>query len=211
MKNQLKKLLQSSDSTDKPSKKAGYIIVIGLMGLLLIIIGNIFSSTEADDDEPPIQNNQDNVEEQTSDETFSDNSSETSNVGEIETSYEDDLQNMLNQIQGVSETEVMVNLESTREKVFEKNLISNQQLTEESDTNGGTRDIEDTQEESQVVLVNQGDKEVPLIVRTEKPDVRGVFVVAQGVDHATVEEWVVEAVSRVLDVPTHRVSVMPKN
>lgn len=210
MKNQLKKLLRNSDSTGKPSKKAGYIMVIGLMGLLLIIIGNVFSASETEDGSP-IQNDQDNMNEQTSDETFSNNASESSDVDEIEASYEDDLQAMLNQIQGVSETEVMVNLESTRVNVFEKDLISGRQITEESDTNGGTRDIEDTQEETQVVLVNQGDKEVPLLVRTEKPDVRGVFVVAKGVDHATVEEWVVESISRVLDVPTHRVSVMAKN
>ncbi|SFA71761.1 stage III sporulation protein AG [Lentibacillus halodurans] len=211
MKNQLKKILRNSDSTDKPPKKAGYIIVIGLIGLLLIIIGNVFSSTEETDDDSSINYEQDNTEEQTADETFSDKASETSDVNEIETSYEDDLQAMLNQIQGVSEAEVMVNLESTKVKVYEKNLITGQQITEESDTNGGTRDIEDSQKETQVVLVNQGDKEVPLLIRTEKPDVRGVFVVAKGVDHATVEQWVVESISRVLNVPTHRVSVMPKN
>lgn len=210
MKNQLKKLLGNSDSTDNPPKKAGYIIVIGLVGLLLLIIGNIFSSTEEEADDPPINYDQDNAQEQSADETFSDKSSETSDIGEIEKVYEDDLQEMLNQIQGVSEAEVMVNLDSTSVKVYEKDLITGQQVTEENDTNGGTRDIEDTQKETQVVLVNQGDKEVPLLVRTEKPDVRGVFAVAKGVDHATIEQWVVESISRVLDVPTHRVSVMPK-
>jgi len=211
LKNYLKKIFRNPDSSDKVSKKTGYIIVIGLAGLLLLIIGNLFSSDGGDDDssmnyEPP-----DNAEEQNTDETLSNKSSETSDVDEIEASYEEDLRNMLNKIESVSEAEVMVNLDSTKVKVYEKNLITGQQVTEESDTNGGTRDIEDSQKETEVVLVNQGDKEVPLLIRTDKPDVRGVFVVAKGVDHATVEQWVVESVSRVLDVPTHRVSVMPKN
>ncbi|MFD1360667.1 stage III sporulation protein AG [Lentibacillus salinarum] len=209
MKKFIKKWLQHSDSADNPPKKAGYILVIGLIGLLLLIIGNIFSSKD-EAEESPVEDIRDQAEEQPADETFSDKSSETSNISEVEEGYEDDLQDMLDQIQGVSEAEVMVNLDSTSVKVFEKDLINGQQVTEESDTNGGTRDVEDTQKETQVVLVNQGDKEVPLLVRTEKPDVRGVFVVAKGVDHATVEQWVVESISRVLDVPTHRVSVMPK-
>ncbi|ALX48048.1 stage III sporulation protein AG [Lentibacillus amyloliquefaciens] len=211
MKNYLKKLFKNSDAAGKPSKKAGYIIVIGLIGLLLIILSNVFSTAGSDDNDSTINIDSNETNEQSADETFSNNSSKTSDVDEIEAGYEEDLQEMLNQIQGVSNTEVMVNLESTRVKIYEKNLISGQQITEETDTNGGTRDIEDTQEESQVVLVNQGDKEVPLLVRTEKPDVRGVFIVAEGVDHASVEQRVVEAISRVLDAPVHRVSVMPKN
>ncbi|WP_010530951.1 stage III sporulation protein AG [Lentibacillus jeotgali] len=211
MKNLFKKILRQSDSSDKVSKKAGYIIVIGLIGLLLLIIGNVFTSNDENKDPSMNYDPSENAKEQNTDETFSDKSSKTSDVKEIEGSYEDDLTNMLNKIEGISEAEVMVNLDSTKVKVYEKNLITGQQVTEESDTNGGTRDIEDSQKETKVVLVNQGDKEVPLLIRTEKPDVRGVAVVAKGVDHATVEKRAIEAISRVLNVPTHRVSVMPKN
>jgi len=211
LKNLFKKILRQSDSSDKVSKKTGYIFVIGLIGLLLLIIGNVFSSGDENDAPSMNYDPSENAKEQSTDETFSNKSSKTSDVKEIEGSYEDDLKNMLNKIEGISEAEVMVNLDSTKVKVYEKNLITGQQVTEESDTNGGTRDIEDSQKETQVVLVNQGDKEVPLLIRTDKPEVRGVFVVAKGVDHATVEKRAVEAISRVLDVPTHRVSVMPKN
>ncbi|GGK02736.1 stage III sporulation protein AG [Lentibacillus kapialis] len=211
MKNLFNKIFRQSDSSDKISKKAGYIIVIGLIGLLLLIIGNVFSSND-DGDDPSIKYDpSEKAKDQKTDETFSGKSSKTSDVTEIEGSYEEDLKKMLNKIEGVSEAEVMVNLDSTKVKVYEKNLITSQQVTEESDTNGGTRDIEDSQKETKVVLVNQGDKEVPLLIRTQKPDVRGVFVVAKGVDHATVEKRAIEAISRVLDVPVHRVSVMPKN
>ncbi|TRM13288.1 stage III sporulation protein AG [Lentibacillus cibarius] len=195
----------------KPSKKAGYILVIGLMGLLLLILGNVFSSTAKED--PSISKEvPEKMKEQTADETLLNKSkSSSSSVKDIEANYEEDLQELLNKIQGVSKAEVMVNLDSTKVKVFEKNLIQSQQSTKETDTNGGEREIEENSDETEVVLVRQGDKEVPLLVQTKKPDVRGVFVVAKGVNHASVEKWVIEAVSRVLDVPTHRVSVMPKN
>ncbi|MFB4166435.1 stage III sporulation protein AG [Virgibacillus sp. JSM 102003] len=211
MKKQIKNFLQTkkSEHGGKLSKKAGYIVIVGLIGLLLLIIGNIFSSSTIDDNQS-ISNVATEVEKP-AEETFSDKSKSTSNVDDIESGYENNLKEMLNNIEGVSDVEVMVNLESTKVKVYEKNLIAGQQSTTETDKSGGTREIEDNTKETQVVLVRQGDKEVPLLIRTKKPEVRGVFVVAKGVDHATVKKWVVDSVSRVLDVPTHRVSVMPKN
>jgi len=160
-----------------------------------------------------IENNMTDTLEQTDEveETISKDSPSELIVTELEESYEKDLQKMLNNIQGVPEVEVMVNLDSTNIKVYETNLIKGQQITNESDNNGGIRKVEDQTEETQVVLVRQGDQEVPLLVQTEKPKVRGVFVVAKGVDHSEVKMWVIEAVSRVLDVPTHKVSVMPTN
>ncbi len=194
------------------SKKSGYLLIVGLLGLLLLLLGNIFSSSETSEDSPMEEEVRITPEESSRSETTTQEDNEsTTDVGELETSYEKDLIEMLEKIQGVSDVEVMVNLNSTEVKVYEKNLITSQQTNEEEDTNGGTRTVEDSTQETQVVLVRQGDQEVPLLIQTEKPEVRGVFVVANGVDHATVKQWVVESVSRVLDVSSHRVSVMPKN
>lgn len=195
-----------NDGNKPPSKKMGYLIIIALVGLLLIIFGKTLNPTEETKEEFPLNKEEDKIDQQ----PVSKEVSVDSNVNELESSYEKDLKEMLENIQGVSEVDVMVNLDSTNVKIYEKNLIKGQQTTDESDKNGGIRKVEDNTEETQVVLVRQGDQEVPLLVQTRKPDVRGVFVVAKGVDHAAVKAWVVESVSRVLDVPTHRVSVMPK-
>ncbi|MEC5422287.1 stage III sporulation protein AG [Virgibacillus sp. C22-A2] len=211
MKKKIQDYFQQKDSESKikqPSRKTGYIIVLALIGLLLIILGNVFTSQPPEAD---IEQNFENQMEQTIHEPVAEEASTTSNVDELESVYKKDLESMLNKIQGVSEAEVMVNLDSTDIKVYEKNLIKGQQTSDENDRNGGTRKVEDSTEEVQTVLVRQGDKEVPLLIQTKKPEVRGVFVVAKGADHATVKKWIIEAVSRVLDVPTHRVSVMPKN
>ncbi|EEM04135.1 Sporulation stage III protein AG [Bacillus pseudomycoides] len=60
------------------------------------------------------------------------------------------------------------------------------------------------------VIIREGDKETPIVLRTEKPKVRGVLVVAKGVDNIQVKAMVKEAVTRMLDVPSHRVAVLPK-
>lgn len=206
MKDKLKKLIQQTDSKGR-SKKTNYLIIIGLIGILLIIISNTFQSISKQEE----QNEQlQIIEEETESEDIQTASSITE-VGDLEVNYENELREMLTNIEGVSEVEVMVNLDSTNVKVYEKNLILGQQTTDESDQNGGIRKVEDHTKESQVVLIRQGDQEVPILIQTKKPEVRGVFIVAKGADHPTTKQWIVESTSRVLDVPTHRVSVMPKN
>ena len=57
---------------------------------------------------------------------------------------------------------------------------------------------------------NFATKEGPIISETKKPSVRGVLVVAKGAENIQIKKWIIEAVTRSLDVPSHRVSVMPK-
>ena len=132
------------------------------------------------------------------------------NVSEIEAHYEKSLQTMLNQIQGVSEVEVMVNVDSTNVQVYEKDLIVGKQSTEETDKNGGRRTVEDETQETKLVFIRQGDQEVPVLVQTKKPEIRGVFIIAKGADNATTKQWIIESVSKVLDVPSYKISVMPR-
>ncbi|MFS0561953.1 stage III sporulation protein AG [Terribacillus sp. 179-K 1B1 HS] len=198
------------DSQNKKPTKLGYLVIVGLLGALLLLISGLFTEQAEPGGQTP-QQKQDTVTGKT-EETFAKKESDTSaSSADLEAAYEQDLVGLLEKIKGVSEVEVMVNLNSTHQKIYEKNLIIGQQTSEETDQNGGERVVEDENEEQQVVLVRQGDQEVPLLVETRKPEVRGVLIVAKGADQATVREWVVEAVSRVLDVPTHRISVMPKN
>lgn len=210
MKKFFEKIFQpkNPDGSKNATSKIGYIIILGLVGILLIFLNNIFSASKegSEMDRPFEEQRTEDIQVSNTEDTNS-----TSSVHELEKSFEQDLEEMLNKIQGVSDAEVMVNLGSTDVQVFEKNIIKGQQTTDETDKNGGIRKVEDQTEETQVVFVRQGDREVPLLVTTEKPEVSGVFVVAKGADHATVKKWIVEAVSRVMDVPTHKVSVMPKS
>lgn len=197
----------SAADTKKRSNKLSYLLIIGLIGLFILLVSNIFSSPNEKGNmiEPQLQNNEPKVAKTSSKERTSDEEKE-----KLEKSYEQDLEKMIENIQGVTNVEVMVNVDSTNVKVYEKNIIKGTQTTDETDTNGGQRMVEDHTEESETVLIRQGDQEVPILVQTKKPDVRGVFIVANGVEDATKKMWVIESVAKVLGVPPHRISVMPK-
>lgn len=200
----MKDWLQTLMKKGQGSNRKRYVILVVLIGILLILVSNTFTASKKDPSSQPFET--DMLREESDIEEVS----LISNVKEIEESYETDLKGMLNQIKGVSEVEVMVNVDSTNQNIYEKDLIIGLQETDELDKNGGTRTVSDEMQETKLVYVRQGDQEVPLLIQTKKPDVRGVFIIAKGAEDATVKKWIVDSVSRVLDVPTYRISVMPK-
>ncbi|CEI84105.1 stage III sporulation protein AG [Oceanobacillus oncorhynchi subsp. incaldanensis] len=212
MKNKLTHFLkQTTDSEQasgkekkQPSKKIGFIVILGLVGILFMIISNVLKPEE--EVQPvPYDDSQLEISEEAASESAG------GEVEDLENELGEQLSSMLNQMDGVSETEVMINLEATSEQVYEKNRTTGKQTTDETDRNGGSRVVEDQTDDHQVVLYRQGDQETPLLVQTKQPEVRGVFIVAQGMESQSMKSQVIEAVSRVLDVPSHKISVMPKN
>ncbi|RFU65658.1 stage III sporulation protein AG [Peribacillus glennii] len=121
-----------------------------------------------------------------------------------------EMKEALEAIAGVDDVKVVVNVDASEQKIFEKNKVTQKQVTEETDQEGGKRTVEDTNIDEQLVIVKSGEKEGPIVLETKKPKIRGVLVVAKGADHIEIKKWIVEAVTRSLDVPSHRVSVMPK-
>lgn len=209
MDNPFKKLtewLKNQNSTQKLTK-SNYLIILGCIGVILLIASQWFSAPKqpnVSEGNPLIQTEAKQLETASSPST-------SDPLLELEQAYQTDLAAMLEEVEGISNVEVMVNLEATSEVIYEKNLIVGTQTTIETDQGGGTRNIDDLTEEQQIVVIRQGDQEVPLVVQSKKPTVRGVLVVANGVEQIQIKEWAIEAVSRVLDVPPHRVSIMPRS
>ncbi|MCG2963631.1 hypothetical protein KZ308_28245, partial [Escherichia coli] len=79
--------------------------------------------------------------------------------------------------------EVIVNLDATEAKVYEKNTVTQKQSTDETDREGGKRKVEDISTDEKLVIVRSGDQEKPVVVKTEKPKIRGILVVAKGADN----------------------------
>ena len=59
----------------------------------------------------------------------------------------------------------------TEKKEFERNKVTQKQVTEETDQEGGKRAVEDTSVDEQLVIIKDGDKEGPIVTETIKPKV----------------------------------------
>ncbi|MDQ0158592.1 stage III sporulation protein AG [Alkalibacillus salilacus] len=199
-----KEWFKLKSETDRPTKRS-YMILIGLIGLLFLILSNVFSGS-SDDTQAPIEESQ--WEDETK-EKMSGNETNT-NYEQLQNQMRQELEQALENISDVHDVEVSLQLDSSAIKVFEKNTTTTNQYTDENDQNGGTRSVEDESVEEQTVLLRQNNSEEPLLIQTQTPAIRGVLIVAKGVDQIHVKERVIDSVSRLLDVSTHRIAVMPK-
>ncbi|TLS36370.1 stage III sporulation protein AG [Pseudalkalibacillus caeni] len=184
-----------------------YIVMVVAIGAMLMIVSNMMSSPEPAE---PVSSNMQPANEEGSEPAFGDNKSSPSSIVDYENRYENELKEALDLITGVSDVNVVVNLETSPQKIIEKNRSTNKKYTHESDKQGGNRKIEEEVSEEEAVIIQDGNKQEPIVLTTEKPRVRGVLVVAKGAENIQIKKMIVDAVTRVLDVPYHRVAVMPK-
>lgn len=135
---------------------------------------------------------------------------ELTSMQKYESEYEQELATILSKVVGVSDVDVVVNLDSTEEEVIQYDVRENTQTTTETDTKGGTRSIQQNNTDRKTSMYRDSGGEKPLVVKKLKPRVRGVLVVARGVEDLQVKATVLQAIQRALDVPIHRIEVLPK-
>lgn len=133
------------------------------------------------------------------------------NTGTTSKSYERDLEcrltEILKQMAGVGEVEVMITVYSNEEKILAEDVTQSSQNTTEQDQAGGTRTSQSTNTNNEVVMQNGN---MPYVVKENKPDIKGVLILAEGAGDSNVKSELVDAVSKLLEVPVHKVSVMQK-
>lgn len=209
--NLIRKLLQYFNiDFDKLPKRYKYLVIIGLIGIMLMLVSSIFSNKQNDsiieEQKPPLPVNENDLE----DHEQIDKEEASTIIEQLEKDIENQLVTMLEASDNLSDVEVMVNVDSTNIYIYEKDMMKGKQITDETDQSGGERKVEDDTEESHIVFVRKGEKEEPLLIQTKKPAIRGVLIVAKGLGNLTTQNEVIDAVSKVLDVPSHRISVMNK-
>ena len=188
-----------------------WLVLLGLVGAGLLLLASLLNIKPVDpggqpDWTPPGQYDPPPQQQ----ETFLSGSAAKDPFADIEAQLESRLKDLLEQMVGVGSVSVMITVESTEETVVQLNEKMSQQITNETDRNGGTRHITEITREGQVVLYEISGDQAPIVVKKVKPKVRGAIIVAKGAENPTVHKMVQEAVSRGLDLPMHRISVVPR-
>lgn len=206
----LKNLISKEGHPEKKPGKYHYFLIAILFGAAIMLISNMFFSGNASTPDMQVMNNKETNATEEVPAFGQKKSEEKSLMKQYEEAYEKQLKEALQGILGVDDVTVVVNVDATEKQILEKNIVTKSQTTTETDREGGKRKVEDASKDEQLVIVRNGEKEVPIVVETKKPEIRGVLVVAKGAENIQVKKWIVDAVTRVLDVPSHRVAVMPK-
>ena len=119
------------------------------------------------------------------------------------------LQGVLEQIEGISKAEVFINFDTSEESFFAQVHEESSRETTESDSEGGTREINETTYRQDYVLLRDGNgSERPLLLSENKPRISGILVVAKGLESGPTLE-VIRAIQSLLNLPAHRIAVLP--
>ncbi|MGI6328344.1 MAG: stage III sporulation protein AG [Dethiobacteria bacterium] len=120
------------------------------------------------------------------------------------------LQGVLEQIEGISKAEVFINFDTSEESFFAQVHEESSRETTESDSEGGTREINETTYRQDYVLLRDGNgSEKPLLLSENKPRISGILVVAKGLESGPVRLEVIRAIQSLLNLPAHRIAVLP--
>lgn len=124
---------------------------------------------------------------------------------------EEKLKNILSKIQGVGNVEVCLNYSESSEIVAMYNENSKVSTTEESDTSGGNRKIQETDTQKDIIYQEENGKKTPITQKTIQPKIEGAIITAKGVNNATIKNNVIQAVEAVTGLATHKIQVFEMN
>lgn len=200
----LKKLLEKikKDFEMRGSKniKANLLIVF-LIGVLILITSSFFKSSstmvkEKSEDSEEIEEVQEGIS--------------TKEINrDKEKQLEAELKQILEKTEGIGNVDVMLYFAEGEEQVPAFNINDSTNLTEETDNEGGRRKTTQKNNGNTVVTTNKGDRTEPLIIKTKKPEITGVLIVAEGAENKLTEYRIKKAVINLFNIPENKVNVYP--
>ncbi|NLT95897.1 MAG: stage III sporulation protein AG [Clostridia bacterium] len=184
----------------KQKKYISLLALVAVFGVLAIFVGNFAGGNEEQSPliagEPKVVN------------------SSGGGMGELaaaEQQMAERLEKILSQIAGIGEVAVNLTLESSSEYQYAINQQVDKTLVTERAQDGSTRTTDETREDAQIVMKNMAQgKNEPVIVKEIRPQVVGVMIVAEGANNPLTREEISKAVQTLLNIPAHRVTVLPK-
>ncbi|MBU3110669.1 stage III sporulation protein AG [Clostridium lacusfryxellense] len=190
-----------NDNNKKSDKMLGNLVLIILVAVVIVLASSFFKSPKVTTSAGATETEADKVSKESS----------ATKIDDYEAQLEDKLKLTLQGIEGVGKVQLMIYFESGEESVPAVNVTDSKSLTVENDTTGGKRNINQENNGSTVVMSNNGDENQPLIVKTYKPVITGVCVVAQGSSVRITELRIRQAVINLFNLPESKVNVYPMN
>ena len=143
------------------------------------------------------------------------NESKQLNTNNIESTSQEDnldtkLENILKKINGVGKAEVLLTYAESTEIVPVYNKKEKTSNTDESDSGGGTRKIEEKDSSEEVVYTESSNKRQIATQKTVSPKIEGAIIIAEGAGDSNVKTNIIQAVEAATGLATHKIQVFKK-
>ena len=195
---------ENNEKTNTQKRKIENLVFLIVILIITIVAINLIWNDEKSDKQDVIDDgkrlaNQDN--------TISTNNIQSETTSNLETN----LENILSRIQGVGEVHVFVNYSESSEVLAMYNENSQTSTTEETDTSGGVRKIQETDSQKEIIYQENDGEKVPITQKVIEPKIEGAIITAKGASDANVKTNIIQAVEAVTGLATHKIQVFELN
>ena len=121
-------------------------------------------------------------------------------------SLEVKLENILSNIIGVGNVDVLITYNETEEVIPVYNKKDKKSVTNEIDSSGGTRVVEESDTSQEVIYQN----EEIIVQKTISPKIEGAIITATGANNSIVKTNIIQAVEAATGLATHKIQVFEK-
>ena len=203
-KDKLKGLINPEGGNKTNTKKIENLIFFVVILIITIVVINIIWNDGEKSSEEDLQNT--SSKQLAKEDTNSiETSSETTNELELK------LEEILSKIQGVGEVKVFINYSESSEIIPMYNENTKTSNTEETDTSGGTRTIQEEDSQKEIIYEENDGQKTPITQKVVQPKVEGAIITAKGANNADVKSSIIQAVEAVTGLATHKIQVFEMN
>ncbi len=205
----LKKLIskQQISSNGNNKRKIENLVFFVVLLIITIIIINIIWNGNKSVTKQENTNSTSKKLASTEDVSNENVSLETIGVNQLETKLEE----ILSQIQGVGKVKVCLNYSESSEVIAMYNENSKVSSTEESDTSGGTRKIQETDSQKDIIYKEESGEKVPITQKIVQPKIEGAIITAKGANNVNIKSNIIQAVEAITGLATHKIQVFEMN
>ena len=194
----IKDILKFNKEDNNKKKIENLVVLIIILIVTIIAINYIWTDKNDEESSKP---NTTNKQLATSEETTSTNNSD----------LEGRLEKILKSIDGVGNVKVFVNYSETSQVVAMYNENTKQSSTEETDTSGGVRTIQQTDTQKEVVYNDESGNKTPVTEKIINPKIEGAIITAEGASNSGIKANIISAVEAVTGLATHKIQVFEMN
>ena len=208
-KDKLNKFLGKDETTGENNNKKkieNLVFLIVLVIITVVIINIIWNGDKTTNKE---QSNNDTSKQlaTTNNQTVNQNQIQGTSESNLETRLEE----ILSQIQGVGAVKVLLNYSESSEVVAMYNETSRSSNTQETDTEGGSRTIQETDTQKNIIYQEENGEKTPITQKIVQPKIEGAIITAKGASQANVKTNIIQAVEAVTGLATHKIQVFEMN
>ena len=117
------------------------------------------------------------------------------------------LEQILSKIKGVGSVNVLVTYSQTSTIMPMYSEDISKTTTEETDSSGGKRTVNETTNKKDIVYEENTKGKVPVTQSTINPVIEGAIVIAKGATDSEIKKSIIQAVEAATGLPTHKIQV----